>query len=101
MESMTADFDWQLHPDAQAVVGRVADALAKVPRFACFAAALGPRTSTRIQDWLDLVGGPVLADELHDVGYVEQAGLWRHPGAQLPAVVITDGYRIDVRVDDA
>lgn len=99
---MTADFDWQLHPDAEALVDRiVADAMAKSPRFACFAAELGPRTSTRIQDWLDVVGGPVLADELRDVGYVEQSGLWRHPGAQLPAVVITDGYRIDVRVDDA
>jgi hypothetical protein len=99
---MTADFDWALHPDAEALVDRiVADAMAKSPRFACFAADLGPRTSTRIQDWLDLVGGPVLADELRDVGYVEQSGVWRHPGAQLPAIVIIEGYRIDVRVDDA
>ena len=99
---MTPDFDWTLHPDAEALVDRiVADAMAKSPRFACFAAELGPRTSTRIQDWLDLVGGPVLADELREVGYLEQAGLWRHPGAQLPAVVVTEGYRIDVRVDDA
>ncbi|HEY7049569.1 MAG TPA: hypothetical protein VH373_20300 [Jatrophihabitantaceae bacterium] len=99
---MTADFDWTLHPDAEALVDRiVADAMAKSPRFACFAAELGPRTSSRIQDWLDVVGGPVLADELRQVGYVEQSGLWRHPGAQLPAVLITEGYRIDVRVDDA
>ncbi|HEY3632359.1 MAG TPA: hypothetical protein VGL21_15735 [Jatrophihabitantaceae bacterium] len=99
---MTADFDWTLHPDAEALVDRiVGDAMAKSQVFACLAAELGPRTSTRIQDWLDTVGGPVLADELQDVGYVENDGVWRHPGAQLPAIVIGESYRIDLRVDDA
>lgn len=99
---MTTEFDWKLHPDAEALVDRiVADAMAKSPRFAGLAAELGPRTSTRIQDWLDTVGGPVLADELTDVGYVENDGVWRHPGAQLPAVVVGEHYRIDLRVDDA
>jgi len=103
---MTADFDWTLHPDAEALVDRiVGDAMAKSPRFACLSADLGPRTSTRVQDWLDVVGGPVFADELREVGYVDghgtTPGVWRHPGAQLPAIVIAEGYRIYLRVDDA
>jgi hypothetical protein len=103
---MNADFDWSLHPDAEALVDRiVADAMGKSPRLATLAADLGPTTSTRVQDWLDCVGGPVLAEELLDVGYVDghgtTRGVWRHPGAQLPAVVVADSYRVDLRVDDA
>ena len=102
---MTTDFNWTLHPAAEALVERiVSDAIGKSPRLACLSAELGPRTSTRVQDWLDCVGGPVLLDELDDVGYVEgyrtAPGVWRHPGAQLPAIVVDDHYRIDLRVDD-
>ncbi len=101
-----SNFDWSLHPDAEALVDRiVADAIGKSPHLGQFSAELGPRTSTRVQDWLDCVGGPVLAEELRDVGYVDgygtTRGVWRHPGAQLPALVISDRYRVDLRVDDA
>ncbi|MGI8879917.1 MAG: hypothetical protein ACR2KJ_05260 [Jatrophihabitans sp.] len=103
---MTADFDWQLHPDAEAFVDSIVDAAtAQSPRLADFRAELSARTSTRIQDWLDHVAAPVTPAQLLAVGYVDGwqsvPGVWRHPGAQLPAMVIADRYRVALRVDDA
>jgi hypothetical protein len=99
------DFDWQLHPDAEALVDRLLDkATDRSTWLAEFRARLDARTSTRIQDWLDHVATPVTADELAAVGYVEgwrsAPGVWRHPGAQLPAVVRAPSHRVALRVDD-
>ncbi|MBV9823026.1 MAG: hypothetical protein JO144_12365, partial [Actinobacteria bacterium] len=46
--------------------------------------------------------GPLTEEELAAVGYrlVEQTGLWRHPGAQLPAVHLAEHYELALRVDD-
>ena len=100
------DFDWQLHPDAEALVDRLLhQATDRSPWLADFRTTLDTRTSTRIQDWLDHVAAPVTVDDLAAVGYVEgwqgAPGVWRHPGAQLPAIVMAPSYRVALRVDDA
>lgn len=96
-----SSFDWTLHPQAEALVDRlVAEAIAKSPVLADFSDRLAGQTSTRLQDWLDSVAGPVTVDELVGVGYRYTDGLWRHPGAQLPAVLPAERYELAVRVDD-
>lgn len=99
------DFDWQLHPDAEALVDRIlAGATEASGWLAAFRSALASRTSTRAQDWLDHVRGPVSAAELRAAGFVPgwhtTPGVWRHPGAQLAAVVPGPTYEVAVRVDD-
>ncbi|MGI8667070.1 MAG: hypothetical protein ACR2N4_13740 [Jatrophihabitans sp.] len=97
------EFEWALHPHAEALVDRlVAEAVAKSPSVAGFSDRLARATSTRLQDWLDSVQGPVTADELAALGfrYLDAQQLWRHPGAQLPAVVAGDHYQLGIRVDD-
>jgi len=96
-------YDWQLHPRAEALVDRlVAEAVGKSPELAGFADRLAGQTATRLQDWLDTVAGPLTVDELAAVGYqpIGPDGLWRHPGAQLPAVLPAEHYELAVRVDD-
>src|SRR6185437_1746304 len=94
-------FEWTLHPQAEALTDRlVTDAIAKSPVLAGFSARLAGQTSTRLQDWLDSVAGPVTVDELVGVGYRYADGLWRHPGAQLPAVIPAERYELVIRVDD-
>jgi hypothetical protein len=96
-------FDWTLHPEAEALVDRiVAEATAKSPRLTSLCAQLDDVTSTRLQDWLDSVTGPITDDELVAVGYqrIGQPGVWRHPGAQLPAIQVADQYEVAIRVDD-
>jgi hypothetical protein len=97
------EFEWTLHPQAAELVDRlVGDAVAKSPKLADFALSLHGQTSTRLQDWLDSVAGPVTAEELSDLGYrsTGRDGMWRHPGAQLPAVILANHYELAIRVDD-
>ncbi|MDQ2837019.1 MAG: hypothetical protein M3Y42_20390 [Actinomycetota bacterium] len=97
------EFEWTLHPQAEALVDRlVADAIAKSPVLSTFSRRLAAETSTRLQDWLDTVAGPVTIDELFAVGYrsTEHPNLWRHPGAQLPALIPADHYELGLRTDD-
>ena len=97
------DYDWQLHPQAEALVdGLVAEAAGKSPELAGFTRRLADQTATRLQDWLDSVAGPVTEDELAALGYrrTAQPDLWRHPGAQLPAVIVADHYELALRTDD-
>lgn len=97
------EFEWTPQPHAEALVDRlVADAIAKSPLLAEFSELLAGQTSTRLQDWLDTVAGPVTIDELAAVGYRPAAGgqLWRHSGAQLPAVLPAGHYELALRVDD-
>lgn len=97
------EFEWTLHPQAAALVDRlVADAVAKSSQLAGFVLALHEQTSTTLQDWLDSVAGPVTPEELTDLGFLPTGrdGLWRHPGAQLAAVIPADHYEFAVRVDD-
>jgi hypothetical protein len=96
-------YDWQLHPQAEAMVDRlVAEAIGKSPELAQFTGRLARQTATRPQDWLDSVAGPVTLDELAALGYrrTGQPDLWRHPGAQLPAVIVAEHYELALRTDD-
>jgi hypothetical protein len=96
-------YDWQLHPQAEALVDRlITEAIGKSPELAEFTSRLARQTATRLQDWLDCVAGPVTVDELAAVGYQRtgQPDLWRHPGAQLPAVVVAEHYELALRTDD-
>ncbi|MCP3802974.1 hypothetical protein NLX83_27240 [Allokutzneria sp. A3M-2-11 16] len=98
-----AEFTWELQPRAEALVDELVDAaVLNSPRLSALARSLGARTSTRLQDWLDHIGGPVSDEQLIEVGYVEVLpDLWRHPGAQLPAIVPSDRRAVALRVDDA
>jgi hypothetical protein len=101
--ALMTKFDWTLHPAAEALVDRIVDdATAKSPELTELRTRLATDTATRLQDWLDSVSGPVTADELFDVGYrpTQHAHFWRHPGAQLPAVIPADHFAVALRVDD-
>lgn len=100
------EFAWRLHPEAEQVVdGLVTAALGASPRLRALADALLDQTSTRLVDWLDHLGGPIDTQTLADTGFVEghgtTAGIWRHPAAQLPAIVPGERRLVALRVDDA
>lgn len=97
--------DWTVHPQAEALVGdAVREAVAASPRVAALADRLRDETSTRLVDWLDHVELPIDAAALQDAGFVNGHasvhGIWRHPGAQLPAVVPSSIFALALRVDD-
>lgn len=98
--------EWALHEGAEQLVERlVAAACERSPGLAALAGRLNALTSTRLFDWLDHLGGPVSADELTAAGYVDGwrtvPGVWRHPGAQLPAIIPDSTvWRAALRVDD-
>lgn len=100
---LMSEYEWQLHPQAEALVDRlVAEAIGKSSDLAGFSERLAAQTATRPQDWLDSVAGPATVDELAAVGYqpTRQTGLWRHPGAQLPAVIAAEHYELALRVEN-
>ncbi|GAB3415521.1 hypothetical protein [Flindersiella endophytica] len=97
--------EWTLHEAAEHLVERlIVAACERSPGLAELAARLPALTSTRLFDWLDHLGGPVSADDLTAAGYVEGwrtvPGVWRHPGAQLPAIVPGPTWMTGLRVDD-
>jgi hypothetical protein len=98
------EFVWGLHPDAEAVADEaLAAALRASPRLAAWADGLLATTSTRLVDWVDHVAGPLDTAAAAAAGYVldDATGLWRHPGAQLPALAESPGRHVVVRVGDA
>ncbi|MEP6853301.1 MAG: hypothetical protein ABJA87_11680 [bacterium] len=104
--SLEAPFVWDRHPQSAAEIDRlIGEAVTRSPQLGALAERLATETSTRVTDWLDSVSGPVDVQELIDLGFVEghrtAPGVWRHPGAQLPAVIPAAGYRLGLRVDDA
>lgn len=99
------EFAWTTHPQAEAIVlDRLRRAVDRSPALARFAARLEDETSTILTDWVDHIADTLDLAELRDAGY-ESTGLpgdvWRHPGAQLPALVPAASTSIAVRVDDA
>jgi hypothetical protein len=99
-------FDWAVQPGAEALVDTlIGQVCAASPALGALAADLAEHTSTRLADWLDHIQAPVPTARLEEVGYVEGhrtvAGVWRHPGAQLPAVVPATRRAVALRVDDA
>jgi hypothetical protein len=100
-------FDWTTHPEAEALVaGLVDEAVAASPRVSVLARRLETETSTTLTDWLDHVAAPIDPGYLGAVGFVEDptspgGGVWRHPAAQLAAVVPSPELALALRVDDA
>lgn len=103
---MVASFDWTTHPEAETLVDEVVTAaLAASARARTLADRLHVETSTRLTDWLDHVAAPVDGTALRAAGFVDGhaavPGVWRHPAAQLPAVVPAPRLALALRVDDA
>ncbi|MEP6760120.1 MAG: hypothetical protein ABJA93_01990 [Sporichthyaceae bacterium] len=96
-------FEWTTHPEAEALVdGLVTEAIEASRQVRILADRLATETSTRLVDWLDHVAAPTSPEALTAAGFAEQVdGVWRHPSAQLPAVVPLSGSGLALRVDDA
>lgn len=97
--------EWGLHEPAERLAERLlAEACRRSRAITALAGRLELETSTRLFDWLDHIAAPVEPAELTEVGYVDGhrtvRGVWRHPGAQLPAVVPQPSYTVALRVDD-
>jgi hypothetical protein len=96
-------FEWTTHPQGEALVdGLVADAIEASPQVRLLAERLSAETSTRLVDWLDHIATPTSPEVLTGAGFASRVdGVWRHPSAQLPAVVPAPGRGLALRVDDA
>jgi len=98
-------FDWTTHPQAEALVeDLLTQALAASPALRDLAERLATETSTRLADWLDHVCAPADLDALRAAGFTTAGGtgdVWRHPSAQLPAVVPSSSFSLAIRVEDA
>src|SRR5690606_27320600 len=97
--------EWGLHEPAERLAERLlAEACRRSRAITALAGRLELETSPRLFDWLDHIAAPVEPAELTEVGYVDGhrtvRGVWRHPGAQLPAVVPQPSYTVALRVDD-
>lgn len=106
MSTETVEFQWTVHPEAEALVTSMLDrAVDDSQRLQELSRRLASQTSTRLFDWVDHVEGPASHEQLRQAGFVEgtgrSAGLWRHPGAQLPAVAPRPRRAVGLRVDDA
>ena len=95
--------EWTTHPQAAALVENlVAAAIERDSAVRLFADLLFEQTSTRLVDWLDHLVAPTTPDALARAGFVRTGGeIWRHPGAQLPAVVPGAAITLGIRVEDA
>lgn len=90
-------FYWERHPAAeQFVLGLLADCRRQSATLARFEERLIRRTSGRLLDWVDhllLRDSRQLSDRLTGLGFVVQPSddqdVWRHPGTQLPRVVLS------------
>jgi len=93
---MTAS-EWKRHPEAEAFIGRLlAGARRAMPSLDRIAGEIDARTGTRWIDWIDHVAiedGPAVRAELAALGFVaaapeEAEGVWSHPGALFPKLVL-------------
>lgn len=99
------DFEWTTHPEAEAIVHRsLQEAIDRSADVAMLASRLESETSTILTDWVDHVADGFDLAELRAAGYAPTGlpgDVWRHPGAQLPALVPAASTTVAVRVDDA
>jgi hypothetical protein len=100
-----ADFTWTQHPRAEALVNELLSAATNQSAAVLeLEDRLRRETSTTLFNWLDHIGGPVPTERLSELGFVEgwqaKPGVWRHPGAQLPAIIAGDERIVALRVDD-
>lgn len=92
-------FQWQCYPKAENLLTHILERCCNNnPFIKHFSEILQQQTSTRLFDWIDhlIIGySPQLEKDLIDCGFIfEGAGssyhIMRHPGAQLPRVVMED-----------
>jgi hypothetical protein len=103
-----AEYEWTVHPDAGDLVDRLlAEARTSSPALERFSVRLHDETSTLLVDWVDHLAAPVDEADLAEAGFAPTdlpGGPWRHPGAQLPALVpAAPGAptTVAIKVDDA
>lgn len=99
------NYSWTQHPEAEALVNElVSVAVIQSPALAALDGRLRSETSTALINWLDHISGPISEERLREAGFVDgfrtTEGLWRHPGAQLPAIIPSKTYGVGLRVDD-
>lgn len=99
-----AQFDWKCEPKAEALVLQIVQQCCDFnPFIANLQQQLQTQTSTRLFDWVDHVvvsHSEKLEKQLEEAGFVsEQASIlyrvFRHPGAQLPSVVLQDKAKME------
>ena len=99
------EFTWTTHPEAEALVhGSLERAVGRSASLSTLAARLEDETSTILTDWVDHIADAFDLAEIRAAGYVPTGlpgGVWRHPGAQLPALIPAASTTVAVRVDDA
>lgn len=99
------DFEWTTHPEAEAIVhDSLRRAIDRSEDLAMLAARLEGETSTILSDWVDHVADAFDLAELRAAGYTPTGlpgDVWRHSGAQLPALVPAATTTVALRVDDA
>lgn len=92
-----SQFDWKCQPHAEKIVlDLIARAMADSPYIAQLQQELFHKTSTRLLDWLDHIvveGGKGIEAQLEESGFTlhetsGQSHVFRHQGAQLPALVV-------------
>lgn len=93
-------FMWTCHPKAEALIMEFLEEAKQENHFiAELSESLLKHTSTRLFDWLDHVtmsNSSALEQKLDDLGFETETvtpnyRVYRHPGAQLPRIVVNDG----------
>lgn len=87
-------FQWQCHPKSEKLLTDwLAEACRMHPGIRELQDILKRETSTRLFDWVDHLVVKRCAEveqQLHDLGFVADKGVYTHPGAKLPAVLVQD-----------
>ena len=107
---INAAFQWKCHPGAEALLVNFLDQACQANAFIEeLKIDLEKHTSSRLFDWLDYLEVSCysgLDAELEGLGFKEERAapnyrIFRHPGAQLPRLVVRDSKSRDLRDKEA
>jgi hypothetical protein len=98
-DAMAHEPKWVAQPAATNIIASSLERLCRHSRFLSgLAERMREETGTRLIDWVDRVSSPVDSGELLAAGFVQENGqpqnVYRHPDAQLPAVVLDYGKQL-------
>lgn len=108
MDDYNAAFKWERQPKAEELALHILSECLKTHQgLRELDQQLHEKTSTRLFDWVDHLAIPhthPLCSSLEKAGYVEEGRFtkcssFRHPGAQLPTIVIDEHHGVAVSVD--
>ncbi|MCC6508597.1 MAG: hypothetical protein IT423_05795 [Pirellulaceae bacterium] len=93
------DPKWETHPEACSLVSTALEGLCRESQFLDhLSQRMLNETGTRLADWIDRVSTPASPAELMAAGFVKDTTqpypLYRHPQAQLPALVLDYGKQL-------